>query len=308
MTELDIEKIRKQVEFYFSDSNYRIDAFMRSECARNDGWFPISTLLRFKRLSSLNATIDAIREALKESEVVEINDDNQIRKVVTDEYKKYIAEDNIDDRVIGIRGLNRGMKLEEVEGLLSKYMKPKLIRMRRDKRKMFNGCVLVELGSADEAKQALVMKIYVDAKEDVSSQDPVHTNDAKKEGERLDTEEVKRVKRLPACLEIMTKANLLSSSNEREDKDKILESFCGKIFKYETESPLSIKEVKKLVPGCAFVDTKKLVIRFKEVQKDDEKMFEEENTKIKICKMSDADASAYVSTINISTPKKTNKR
>ncbi|KAL0266177.1 UNVERIFIED_CONTAM: hypothetical protein PYX00_011894 [Menopon gallinae] len=279
MTDPDIEKIRKQVEFYFSDSNYRIDTFLRSECGRNDGWIPISTLLSFKRLSSLNATVDAVREALKESAVVEISEDNQVRKVITDEYKKYIAEDSVDDRVIGIRGLRRDMKLEDVEKLLCKHMKPKLIRMRRDKRRMFTGCVLVELGSADEAKQALGMEIRMDAAE--APDDVAQASDAEKEGERIDTENAKRVKRPPACLEIMTKADLLKQTRDRESKEKILDGFCGKIFKYETESSLSIRDVKRIVPGCAFVDTKKLVIRFKEVQGDEEKVFEEGDTKIK---------------------------
>lgn len=307
MTELDMERIRKQVEFYFGDSNYRIDTFLRSECARNDGWFPISTLLKFKRLSGLNATVEAVREALKESKVVEISDDNQIRKVVTDEYKKYIAEDSIDDRVIGIRGLRRDMTLEEIEEVLCKHMNPKLIRMRRDKKRMFNGCVLVELGSVDEAKQALGMKIHVDA-ENASLESPADTGDADREGERIDTEKAKRVKRPPACLEIMTKTELLSLSKEKCDREKILSSFHGKIFKYETETPLSIKDVKKIVSGCAFVDTKKHVIRFKEAHEYSEKVFEEGDTKIKVSKMSDEDASAYVSTINIGTPKKANKR
>lgn len=302
-----MKRIRKQVEFYFSDSNYRIDTFLRSECARNDGWFPISMLLKFKRLSSLDATAEAIREALKNSKVVEINDNSQIRKVVTDEYKKYIAEDSIDDRVIGIRGLRRDMTLEEIEEVLRKHMNPKLIRMRRDKKKMFSGCVLVELGSVDEAKQALGKKIYVDA-EEANPEKPAHTSDAEREVERIDNEKAKRVKRSPACLKIMTKTELLNLSKEKNDRAKILNSFHGKIFNYETETPLSIKEVKKIVPGCAFVDTKKHVIRFKNVHEENERTFEEGDTKIKVCKMSDEDANAYVSTINIGTPNKTNKR
>lgn len=301
-----MERIRKQVEFYFSDSNYRIDTFLRSECAKNDGWFPVSVLLKFKRLSSMNATAEAVREALKESKVVEVNDNNQIRKVVTDEYKKYIAEDSIDDRVIGIKGLRRDMTLEEIEELLRKHMNPKLIRMRRDKKRMFTGCVLVELGSVDEAKQALEIKIYVDA-EEVSPDDSVNMCDADRKDERIDTEKAKRVKRPSACLEIMTKAELLNLSKVKNDREKILNTFFGKIFKYETETPLSIKEVKKIVPGCAFVDIKKHVIRFKEVHEDNEKVFEKGDTKIRICKMSNEDVSAYVSTINIGTSKKANK-
>lgn len=49
-----LAKIKKQVEFYFSDSNFRKDKFLREKAnADPDGFVPITVLLTFNRLKSL---------------------------------------------------------------------------------------------------------------------------------------------------------------------------------------------------------------------------------------------------------------
>lgn len=297
MSEPDIATIKKQVEFYFSDSNYRIDTFLNAECAHNDGWLPIATLLKFKRLSTTGATVDAIKDAVKESTVVETNASEQIRKIITDEYKSYVAEENIDQRVIGIRGLDVRMTLEDIEKLLCAHMKPKLIRMRRDRKKQFNGSVLVELGSPKEAKEALGVEICVDREVDTAAED-----------ERLDSDKVKKAKMQSAPLKVMTKADFLSSTKEEAGKEKILNSFSGKMFTYECGKDMSIKEIKKLVPDVAFVDTRKMVMRFKNTQDFEKKIFDADGAQLTLCKMGEGDSDEYVKTIKVTPSKKGNKK
>jgi lupus La protein len=41
-----VAKIVKQVEFYFSDSNFPNDKFLRGTADKNGGWVPVATIAR----------------------------------------------------------------------------------------------------------------------------------------------------------------------------------------------------------------------------------------------------------------------
>lgn len=71
------EKIKKQVEFYFGDSNYPRDRFMKETAEKNDGCtyycvisiycvgIPFPTLFLFKRLASLTTDAQVVVDACK---------------------------------------------------------------------------------------------------------------------------------------------------------------------------------------------------------------------------------------------------
>jgi hypothetical protein len=47
------EAIKKQVEFYFSDSNFRKDTFLKSAAEMDpEGYIPIAVLLTFNRMKA----------------------------------------------------------------------------------------------------------------------------------------------------------------------------------------------------------------------------------------------------------------
>lgn len=73
------EKIIRQVEYYFGDSNLFRDKFLQEEIAKNEGWVSLATLLTFKRLSALSTDPAVIVAALEESDsgLLEINADKQ---------------------------------------------------------------------------------------------------------------------------------------------------------------------------------------------------------------------------------------
>ncbi len=50
------------------------DKFLKAEVTKDNGWIPISTLLRFNRLASLTKKVDDILQALKEnpSELIQV--------------------------------------------------------------------------------------------------------------------------------------------------------------------------------------------------------------------------------------------
>lgn len=39
-------------QFYFGDANLPFDRFIKLQCAQNDGWFPLPTLLKFNKVRS----------------------------------------------------------------------------------------------------------------------------------------------------------------------------------------------------------------------------------------------------------------
>lgn len=73
------DKIIRQVEYYFGDSNLFRDAFLQEEIGKNEGWVPLTTLLTFKRLAALSTDTAVIVAALEESDsgLLEISDDKQ---------------------------------------------------------------------------------------------------------------------------------------------------------------------------------------------------------------------------------------
>ncbi|GAB5359535.1 hypothetical protein AAMO2058_000552300 [Amorphochlora amoebiformis] len=68
------EKIRVQVEHYFSDENIATDVFLLKEIKKNpQGYVALGVLLTFPKLKKMKISIDILREALRQSEHLHIN-------------------------------------------------------------------------------------------------------------------------------------------------------------------------------------------------------------------------------------------
>ncbi|KRH93450.1 RRM domain protein [Pseudoloma neurophilia] len=148
--------IEKRLDFYFSNPNYFRDTFLKTKC-EEDGGISIETILTFQKLKELNATADDIKNAVKNTKNVKLEDDKLV-KIKDKSYEEYTNRKH-DDYTVIIDGLNTDLKLEEIEEYLSQFIKPILIRMKRDAKKQFTGAVLVEFDSIEEANQALEMEI-----------------------------------------------------------------------------------------------------------------------------------------------------
>ncbi len=71
-------RIKKQVEFYFSDSNLPKDKFLRSKVEETkEGWVDIELLTTFKRMKDFGATIEAVVAVAKESDFLEASEDGK---------------------------------------------------------------------------------------------------------------------------------------------------------------------------------------------------------------------------------------
>lgn len=74
----DQTEIRRQVEFYFSESNLPIDKFLLEETGGSENKpFPLKTLHTFKRMRHFQP-FSAVVEAVKGSEFLEVNDKDEV--------------------------------------------------------------------------------------------------------------------------------------------------------------------------------------------------------------------------------------
>ena len=64
-----LKKVKEQIEFYFSDSNYPTDKFMREEAAKDrENYISLDVMLRFKKLKALTTDKSVIATAIADSD------------------------------------------------------------------------------------------------------------------------------------------------------------------------------------------------------------------------------------------------
>ena len=291
---MSLEKIKKQIEFYFSDANFRVDAFMKQQSLLNNGFIPIDTILTFKKMKELNADKDLIKKSIADSKTVECKDDC-LKKIETEEFKNYVCDTDIDSRCLYISGFNKESTLEDIENILAS-MNPLLIRMRRQKNKKFSGSVFVELKNEEAVENALKMEIPCNIEEDID-------------------EKAKRLKNESNNLIIMRKKDFLLQKENLTEQQKLQDArnalkddYAGKLFRYEAADDLNISNIKKIVKDSAFVDLKEKVVRLKFSKDFEIKEYENEGTVVKIRKLTKEEVHDYCDKIPVRPKQKIGKK
>ncbi|KAL2813682.1 hypothetical protein BJX63DRAFT_211246 [Aspergillus granulosus] len=163
----DPVEIRKQVEFYFSDSNLPMDKFLFSKVggSKNNA-VPLELLHSFKRMRRFQP-FSAIVEALKTSETLELTDNETSvrRKVPLPESVKdthdpsvvKVFEDKAMARSIYAKGFGEEHSTTQldIEAFFASYGPINAIRLRRTADKHFKGSVFVEFESEEKQKAFL---------------------------------------------------------------------------------------------------------------------------------------------------------
>ncbi len=153
---IKMDAIRKQVEFYFSDSNFRKDAFLKAATeADAEKFVPISTLLTFNKLKNLTTDADVVAEAMKGSATVIVSEDGK-------KLKRLVGLPEMDDsnaRTIYVKGFptdDATITIESIEEQFSTYGKVCMVRLRRQRdSKEFKGSCFIEF-ETEEAANACV--------------------------------------------------------------------------------------------------------------------------------------------------------
>ena len=154
LTDAD-KAIKKQLEFYFSDANFRRDAFLRGQAETNtEGNVAIATLLTFKRLQSMTTDPNTILRVLADSKTVNISAD----KLSLCRSVPLPTKDDTKYRTMFAQLIPKDATLDELRTVFSqaKDCKVELVRMRREKStKEFLGSAFVEYATQSQLRTAL---------------------------------------------------------------------------------------------------------------------------------------------------------
>jgi len=154
----DVAKVKKQIEFYFSDSNYPRDKFLLETAKQHkEGYIPLEILTKFNRLKAITSDITQIAEAILDSEVVILNDDKTLIK-----RKHPVPEKlNADPRTIHVSGAPKNISLDDFEKFFASGNHGKInsIRICKDKTsKKPNGYLYIEFGTETDATKFAALK------------------------------------------------------------------------------------------------------------------------------------------------------
>ena len=150
--------IRNQVEFYFSDSNFRNDKFLKEKAAEDDeGFVSIETLLTFNKLKALTTDPKEVAKAVEDSKVVVVSDDGlRVRRVTP------LAEENDSkERTLYVKGFPEGdegadVTIESVTEQFSCFGKVLMVRLRKDPvTKLFKGSCFIEFSDQEAVHKAV---------------------------------------------------------------------------------------------------------------------------------------------------------
>ncbi|KAG2235872.1 hypothetical protein INT48_008175 [Thamnidium elegans] len=166
MVATESEKIRKQVNFYFSDSNLPYDKFLWTLRANTpEGWIPIETIAGFKKMKMITEDLDTIVKALKEveSDIYELDEESKnIRR------KSEVVQQDHTSRSIYIKGLplvdvdakdaiaELFILQDKIDDLFSEHAKVLCVRLKKttDRPKI----AYVEFESPEEAQKVAELK------------------------------------------------------------------------------------------------------------------------------------------------------
>jgi len=247
----DISKnLLHQVEFYFGDSNYPKDKFLRAQAAQDEeGYVSLAILITFERMKSIGVVdVAQLASILKGSELLQVKEDGTMVKRKT----PLPQEDQTGPRSIFSKGWPKGISIEDVEKVFQAHGTVRCVRIRKDKQKEQKGSVFVEMGSPEEAKELVGKEIkYKDVNLELHlKEDYVKKKIAKKKGER----EAKR--KLPQVQgEEQKDAKKRKLSTEKEYQKGLIIRFtdCGS----EGVSRESLKELLAPQGKVAYTDFNK---------------------------------------------------
>ncbi|KAF2101199.1 winged helix DNA-binding domain-containing protein, partial [Rhizodiscina lignyota] len=168
----DPDEIRKQIEFYFSDSNLYQDKYLfglvKGSANRS---VPLKTITSFKRMQRFQP-YSAVVAAMRESETLDLiektrpGEEEIVRKVPIEAmhgetqgewFKSF--EDSTKPRSIYAKGFGEETAKTqiEIEEFFARYGQVKAVRLRRTAQRVFKGSVFVEFDTPETQKEFLEM-------------------------------------------------------------------------------------------------------------------------------------------------------
>lgn len=154
--------VKKQVEFYFSDSNVARDKFLMEKILSHpEGYVELAVLCSFARMTKAlqipagqsseeipNAIVAKVAGALEDSETLQLSEDKQFVKRKAPLVSRDVVIKEMDERSIYAKPLPFDTTLDRLTEFFSALGKVGAVRMRRHlESKDFKGSVFVEFDS-----------------------------------------------------------------------------------------------------------------------------------------------------------------
>ena len=162
------QKVKEQVEFYFSDSNLPRDKFLRETVEADPaGYVDISLLMTFSRLRTLLArvsnahhvesTVD-VAALLETSKVLAVSTDKRRVRRISELRPREVVDAEVEQRSVYASPFPMDVSIDDLTKFFSKHTKILSIRLRRHvSSKDFKGSIFLELPDAASCA-ALILK------------------------------------------------------------------------------------------------------------------------------------------------------
>lgn len=146
----DAKQIRKQVEFYFSDSNLATDKYLFTMVSENAGWADLRSVANFKRMRRFQP-FTTIVAALRESTELEVDETGEKIRRKT-ELKPFSASNSPVSRSVYVKGFPEETKTLQIdlEKFFESFGEPRVVRLRRTDDGKFKGSVFVEFATIEQ--------------------------------------------------------------------------------------------------------------------------------------------------------------
>jgi len=144
----------KQLDFYFSDSNYPKDKFILELANADGGWVPVDVFLKFNKIKKFTGDVNVVEKCFRKCKLVEVSEDG--KKV------KRLGNLLVDPQVLELRTVHaygftskKFVNKVEVEKAFTVYGKVNSVWYIKKDRIKKKRSVYIEFDSEDSAKKAL---------------------------------------------------------------------------------------------------------------------------------------------------------
>jgi len=201
--EIKKAKIKKQIEFYFSDSNFPTDKFLKEESAKNpEGYIQLQLIATFNRVKNISTDMDLIKEALANSTELQMSEDKEHIKRVAP-----LPENDVSlPRTIFVTNYpTADLNVDTATAFFSQFGTVNAVRLqsfKKNQRHSYRGNLFVEFSSVEEVenilkKQNIIKderKLYIKSKAQFLEDNKQRKEKRKREEEKGEGEEHKEHK------------------------------------------------------------------------------------------------------------------